>query len=132
VFIHAVLKPERRLHPSEHQIKENARKILDRVQSGESVVTSTSHITEIANILEARMRRRDAMRVLRSIVSLEYLTIMAVERQHVVTASIVGSEIGLGYNYTIAYILMLENGITEIYSFDKDFNNVEEITRKNS
>ena len=78
------------------------------------------------------MTKRDAMRVLRSISALEHLNIMSVERQHVVTASVVASEIGLGFNDTIAYILMLENGITEIYSFDKDFNRIEEITCKNT
>ena len=78
------------------------------------------------------MTKRDAMRVLRSISALEHLSIMSVERQHVVTASIVGSEIGLGFNDTIAYILMHENEITEIYSFDKDFNRIEEFTRKNT
>ena len=127
-----MLKPERQLQPSELQIKENAKRILDRIQNGESATTSTSHITEIANVLEARMENADAMRVLRSIAALEHLIIMPVERQHVVTASIVASEMGLGFNDTLAYILMLENEITEIYSFDNDFNRIQEITKKNT
>ncbi len=52
VFIHAYLKPSRKLEPHEKELKKGARQIIERIENGEKVTTSVVHFTETANILE--------------------------------------------------------------------------------
>jgi len=75
------------------------------------------------------MGKRDSSPILQSIVSMENLTIKSVEDIHVRAASVNAAQLGLGFNDTIAYLIMLENQVSKIYSFDKDFDKVKDISR---
>ncbi len=55
IFLHAYLKPRRKLKDTEKKIKENASNILESVERGEEVVISTVHVSEVLNIIEARL-----------------------------------------------------------------------------
>ena len=54
-FIHALLKTSRRLEKHEQTLKEGAKQIILRIEQGEEALTTIVHISEITNILEARM-----------------------------------------------------------------------------
>ena len=129
MFIHAVLAPVRELKPHEVQIKEASKNILLRVESGEQVATTTSHISEVANILESRTRQIEASLILQSLVNLQNLAILPVTPSHARYAAAVSGKLELGYNDTLAYLAMQENGINLIYSFDKDFDKLPDIQR---
>jgi predicted nucleic acid-binding protein len=53
IFLHAYLKPKRELKDSEKG--EKAIDILKNIENGEEVITSVVHISEILNIIEARL-----------------------------------------------------------------------------
>jgi hypothetical protein len=110
------------------EIKESAKKILEAIRT-ELVATSTVHVSEIANILEARMGQEKASRAILSIINIQGLSILSVSEEHVKSASVLSQIINLGFNDTIAYLLMQENKINQIYSFDRDFDKVTEIDR---
>ena len=75
------------------------------------------------------MGQERASRAIATIVNIENLTIYAVTEGHAKAASALSQVINLGFNDTVAYILMHENNIREIYSFDKDFDKLTEIKR---
>ena len=63
VFIHAFLKTKRKLREHELAIKKRAKEIIRHVSEGEEVLMSTSHFSEIANILEDRMPLKEALKI---------------------------------------------------------------------
>jgi hypothetical protein len=52
VFIYAVLSPKRAIPDRIRKRKETARKIFLRINEVEDVITSTVHMSEVANVLE--------------------------------------------------------------------------------
>ena len=60
VFLHAFLRPRRPLQEHESRIKKAAREILLRLEEGEETSTTVVHLSEVANILEARMLVQDS------------------------------------------------------------------------
>lgn len=129
MFLHAVLAPIRELKPHELLIKEASKNILLRVEAGEQVTTTTSHISEVANILESRTSKAKASLILQSLVDLQNLTILPLTPNQSRTAAAVSGKLGTGYNDALAYLAMQDNGINTIYSFDKDFDKLTDIKR---
>ncbi len=60
---------------------------------------------------------------------MQNLTIYSVNMPHVKAAAALAPTLNLGFNDTIAYLVMLENQINQIYSFDKDFDSIPELQR---
>ena len=112
----------RQLTPDELQLKTNAKNILTRIEEGEQVMTTTSHITEVANILEARTSLEQASSTIISIVNTPSITILPVTETHVKTAAATSHRNMIGYNDCLAYVAMNENSLHEIYTFDKDYD----------
>ena len=52
VFVYEFLKPKRKLQPHEERIKLAAKKIIARINEGETTLTSVVHYSEVCNILE--------------------------------------------------------------------------------
>ncbi len=129
VFVHAFLKPRRDLSESEKKLKEDAKKIVSRVNSGEKVMTSVVHIAEIANILEDNLEAGASQEILRSLLMNEHLEIDSVSREDCLSAMGEMEEHSLGLNDSIAHAVMRRNGLVEIYSFDKDFDRLDDVTR---
>lgn len=128
-FAHAYLRPKRELKPHERQIKAQARAIVTRIGRGEEVVTSTVHLGEVANILEDWMRLDDARAIQRGLCMRENIDILPVGRGELIEALAAGIETSVGTTDALAAVLMHESGITEIYSFDKDFDRFENLRR---
>lgn len=75
------------------------------------------------------MGQERASAVMQSILDIKSLSIYSVKEEHVKTAAVLGSMVNLGFNDTIAYLIMQENNIDQIYSFDKDFDSIQELER---
>ncbi|HEY5538127.1 MAG TPA: type II toxin-antitoxin system VapC family toxin [Thermoplasmata archaeon] len=129
VFVHAYLRPRRELKAHERAMKAHARRIVARINEGEEVVTSTIHVSEIANVLEDWMPLADAMAVEQGLCTRDSLRILPTEKDDLLEALAVSSEVGLGLSDALAIALMREEGLLEIYSFDRDFDRLPEIKR---
>ncbi len=129
VFVHAFLRPKRELRPHEREIKDHARAIVARISHGETVVTSTVHVIEVANILEDRLPLVDAQTVEKGLIERDTVDILPVEGAHLVEGLAVASEVGTGTSDGLAVTLMREVGLTEVYSFDRRFDRFEGIRR---
>ncbi|MCS7385790.1 MAG: twitching motility protein PilT [archaeon GB-1867-005] len=63
VFVHAFIKPKRKLKPHEIKIKESAKAIVKKINESEKVGLTVIQLAEIANILENYMPLEDALQV---------------------------------------------------------------------
>lgn len=129
VFVHAYLKHSRSLTPSESAIKANAKKIVLRVNEGERVVTSAVHIAEIANLLEEYIPMEEAARIERTLCLRENIDVASVTRRDCVAALEETESRGIGLSDSLAYVIMKDRGIAELYSFDRDFDVISGLKR---
>jgi hypothetical protein len=128
-FLYAFLKSERVLPPDVAALKVGAQGILRRVNEGESVVTSVVHISEVANILEARVRLSGCRRIISDILDKRSVEVVDVSK-NLYAASLRTADIhDVGINDALAFNIMKERDIDEIYSFDNHFDNVPGIKR---
>jgi predicted nucleic acid-binding protein len=124
VFLHAYLKPKRELNDTEKEIKKKAINILENIERGEEVVTSTVHISEILNIIEARLGLDAAIRLLEDLLAMENIRIEKVDKKDYEEALVLSSRYKISPNDAIACAISLRMNISEVYSFDKHFDSV--------
>ncbi len=129
VFLYAYLKPRKRAPKSIIALKEKAKEIIKRINSGEEVATSIVHLSEIANILEARGNIMVSLEIVEAILSKDNIHIYPVDLVDYTEALEVARKYVIGLNDAVAVLLMKRYGIKEIYSYDKDFDKIEWITR---
>ena len=129
VFVHAYLRPRRKLKPHERRIKAQARAIVTRVNEGEAIVISTVHVGEVANVLEEWMGLETAQAVQRGLCARHTVEILPVARGDLLEALSAASEAGVGTTDALGAILMRDRGLREIYSFDRDFDRFEDLRR---
>jgi len=127
VFLHAYLKPRRKLRQREKIIKEVAKKILEKIEGGEEVVTTVIHLAEILNIVESRLGLKYSISLLARILSLSNILIEGVDLDDYKNGLTISERYGISINDSIAYIKMEKLNINEIYTFDKHFKNLPEI-----
>ena len=132
VFVHAFLKPKRELKPHEVEIREGAKNIVRRINEGEKVGLTVVQLAEIANILEKHMPLEKALQVERFLLYAPNVEVYEVDRKTCIEALRVAEEKKIGLSDAIAYIVMLQNNIEEIYSLDRDFDKLERIKRLTS
>jgi predicted nucleic acid-binding protein len=129
VFVHAYLRPKRELKSHERQLKSHARGIMTRINEGEEVLTSVVHVSEVANLLEAWMPLEDARAVLQGLCTRETIKVLPAERRDLIEALAVGSETRVGMSDALAVVLMRTAEVSDVYSFDKDFDRFDGIQR---
>ena len=130
VFIYAYYKPKKQLTPKEKQMKEQAKKIVTDISQGkEQVTTSVVHLSEIVNILKHGMPREQLTNVIRGMFMLDNVTIHGVTREDYFVATELGDDLKLEANDALALDIIKSNNVTEIYTFDEDFDRIEGITR---
>ena len=132
VFVHAFLKPKRELKPHEVEIKEAAKNIVRRINEAEKVGLTVVQLAEIANILEKHMPLEKALQVERFLLYAPNVEVYEVDRKTCIEALRVAEEKKIRLSDAIAYIVMLQNNIEEIYSLDRDFDKLERIKRLTS
>jgi len=125
VFLHAYLKPRRKLTPREILVKKDAKSIVEKVDNGEeSVLTTVVHVSEILNIIESRLGLRYSIYIASRIFSLKNIEIAQVRRIDYEKALAVAEHYNVSLNDALAYIKMKEYNVEEIYTFDKHFKNL--------
>ena len=129
VFVHAFLKPRRTLQPHEEKLKSRARAIVSRLFKGEEAVSSTVHFAEIANILEDRIPLADAHLVERGILLRDTIRILPAARRDLAEALTEAVDAKVGVTDALAIAMMRREGLSEVYSFDHDFDRFEGIRR---
>ena len=132
LFLYAYLKPRKAVPDEVAEMKKNAKVIVKRINSGERVATSLTHVSEVANILEASMPIHESHMVMRDLIHSPTIAILEPTRDNYVDAVEVAEEVSVGLNDGLAYVLMKENGIEEIYSFDRHFDRFEDVRRVHS
>ncbi len=130
VFVHAFLKPKRKLKDHEVKIKESAKSIVKRINNGEEVGITVVQIAEIANLLENYLPLDEALKVEEFLLLAKNVKVFDVTKRDCLRALKVAREKKVGLSDAIAYVTMIDNNVKEIYSFDRDFDrlNVKRIT----
>ena len=129
IFIHAILKPTRKLAKHEKEIKEAAKVILKRIEQGEKATTTVVHLSEVANILESRTTLKHSRNILTAITSNHNLTITPTTDRQYRGALQLSETLNIGINDALAHLIMTELQIPEIYSFDKHHDNIPQTKR---
>ncbi|MEJ5328512.1 MAG: type II toxin-antitoxin system VapC family toxin [Candidatus Bathyarchaeia archaeon] len=130
VFVYAYYKPKRQLNQKEQQMKEHAKKIISSVSQGkEEVLLTVIHVAEMVNILKHGMPLDQLTALIRGLFMLDNVKIVDSTRDAYFAATGLSEELKLEPNDALAVDVMRQNGITEIYSFDEDFNNIEGVIR---
>lgn len=129
VFIYAYYKPKGTLSEEQKKMKEQAKEIIKRINSGESVVTTVVHLSEVANILKRALSAKDLHTLLLGLCSMDNVKVVDVTKEDYMEAIDMTKNIGLDPNDCLAINVMKIEGIKEIYSFDKAFDTVEDVKR---
>src|SRR3990172_8300410 len=74
------------------EMKKNAKVIVKRINSGERVATSLTHLSEVANILEASMPIHESHTVMRDLIHSPTIAILEPSRENYVDAVEVAEE----------------------------------------
>lgn len=128
-FLYAFLKPEGSLPPDAAEMKAGAQGILRRVNEGEPVMTSVVHVSEVANILEAWVRLSECRRIVSDIVAKKSVEVVDVSKSLYASSIHAAGVHDVGVSDALAFSIMRERGVDEIYSFDKHFDNMPDIRR---
>ncbi len=129
VFLYAFLKPKRGVPKDVLKLKERAKEILSRIDEGEEVVTTVVHLSEVANILESYASRVKSIEYIKAILSKPSIHVYNVDVASYSEAVLKAEEYGIGVNDALALVFMERLGLSEIYSFDSDFDKVGWVKR---
>jgi hypothetical protein len=129
IFLHAFLRPRRELIGEEQRVKEEAKEIIRGVEEGEEVATSTVHLSEVLNIVESGLGLQRSLGFLAWAVSMPNVEVHPVSLGDYEGALPVAREGNVSVNDALAYQLMEEHGLDEVYSFDSHFNQLSGISR---
>ena len=129
VFLHALLRPRRELTEEELRVKESAKEIITGIEGGEEVATSTVHLSEVINIVESGLGLQRSLGLLAWAITTPNLEVYPTSLKDYEGALAVAREENVSVNDALAYQLMREHGLNEVYSFDKHFNRLRGITR---
>jgi hypothetical protein len=130
VFIYAYYKPKKQLSVEEKQMKEQAKKIITDVSQGrEQAITTIVHVSEMVNILKHGMPPEKITDIIRGLLMLDNITVQGVSKEAYFAANELGDDLKLEANDALAIEVMNSNNVTEIFTFDEDFDRVEGIIR---
>ena len=125
VFIYAVLKPKTALPDAVLRKKTAAKAIFLRVNDGEPVITTTVHLSEVANVLEDAAGITFAGDLLSAILLKSSVTVESVSADDYRESIRLAQKSAISINDALAIIIMERQGIDEIYTFDRDFKQVK-------
>jgi predicted nucleic acid-binding protein len=120
VFIYAYLKPKREISEKISRMKEKAKEILMKINYGEErVVTSVVHMSEIANVVESLSSISKSIEIIENILNNKNIIVKDVTTQDYIEAVRVANREKVSVNDALAYVIMRNNNISEIYTFDE-------------
>jgi len=129
VFLYAFLKPKKSVPKDILELKENARRILLRIEKGEKVATTVIHLSEVANILESYTSKTKSIEYIKAILSKPSIHVYDVSVASYSEAVLKAEEYMIGVNDALALVYMEKLGLSEIYSFDSDFDKIKWVKR---
>jgi len=125
IFLYAIIKPKGKIDPEILERKEKSRKILLRIKAGEEVVTTVVHLSEVANILEAKANIHASINLVKEVLLAKNIIVLPVSTMDYLKAVVLAEEKKVSINDALAYLKMKENNIKEIYTFDEHFRNLD-------
>ena len=129
VFLHAYLRPKRELTLGEREVKRAASAIVDRVEKGERVITSVVHLSEILNVVEAKLGLERALQLLENFLTMGNIEVLGVAREGYEEALLLASRYAISPNDGLAISLSRGKATKEIYSFDRHFDKAQDVVR---
>jgi len=130
IFVYAYYKPKRALSQKEQYMKNEAKKIIERInEAKEEVVTTVIHLAEASNILKHGVSLETLNNMMLGLFMLDNVKILGVNRETYFAATELAGELKLDPNNALIIEVMRLNNIREVYSFDEDLEEIEEITR---
>lgn len=129
VFLHAFLTPRRRLTPEEERVKEKSKAIVKAIEGGEEVATTTVHLSEVVNIIETGLSLQKSLGFLAWAITKENIHVHPTTPEHYETAIPIAREKNISANDALAYQLTRTQGLDEIYTFDRHFDQLKDIKR---
>jgi hypothetical protein len=129
VFLHAFLLPRRILARREQRVKDEAKAIVKRIEEGEEVATTTVHLSEVANIIEAGLSLQKSLGFLAWAITCENVKVYPVAMEDYEGAVMLAKNKNISANDALAYLSMKAHRLREIYSFDKHFDQLKGIVR---
>ena len=129
VFLYAFLKPKKSVPKDILELKENARRILLRIEKGEKVATTVIHLSEVANILESYTSKTKSIEYIKAILSKPSIHVYDVSVASYSEAVLKAEEYMIGVNDALALVYMEKLGLSEIYSFNSDFDKIKWVKR---
>ena len=125
VFIYAVLKPRTALPGAVVRRKAAARDIFLRVNEGEEVITTTVHLSEVANVLEDAAGIGFAGDLLSAILTKPSVDVATVSADDYRESVAWARKYAISVNDALARVIMQRHGVDEIYTFDRHFKQVK-------
>jgi len=111
-------------------MKNLAKEIVGKISEGkEDVMTTAVHLSEMVNILKQGMSLDELHETAFGLLTFDNVETIGVSKEDYSAATELGMELGLDPNDALAVQVMRLQNITEIYSFDKDFEKIKGITR---
>lgn len=130
VFVYAYYKPRKPLSQKEKQMKEQAKHIITSISQGkEYVATTVVHLSEVANILKHGMTTEQLDSLILGLFMQDNITICDVTREQYLVATELAQDLKLEPNDALAIDTMNQKDITEIYTFDEDFDHIQGIEK---
>jgi len=124
MFLYAMIKPKKSISEKILRKKEKAKRIILRIEKGEEVVTTVVHLSEVANILEAKVNLKTSLKFVENLLLAENVKVLPVSQEDYLKALLIAKEKNVSINDALAYLKMAEYGIKEIYTFDNHFKNL--------
>ncbi len=129
IFLHAYLTRRKPLTKREIEFKDRAKEIIERVNDGERVTTTTTQVAEILNIIESRLGQDEAVSFLSRVLTMNNIMLVSVSADDYADAVATARDLRLGPNDAVAYNAMVTESIAEIYSMDHHFDDLPGINR---
>jgi len=129
VFLHAFLIPHRALTGEEQHVKDEAKAIVKRIEEGEEVATTTVHLSEVVNIIETGASLQRSLGFLAWVITSENIKVYPVTMGDYEGALLIAKDNDISANDALAHLSMKAQGLAEIYSFDKHFDQIKGIIR---
>jgi predicted nucleic acid-binding protein len=120
-----LLIPKRELSEDGKRIKEVSKKIVERIDSDEDVMTTIVYLSEAANILEDIAGIDFATKFIRDVLLKKNITVESTTVEDYIESTVFAEEWKMSVNDALAYLIMKRKGVNEIYTFDKHFEKLD-------
>ena len=129
IFLYAFLKTGRKLSEREIMLKRVSRNIVERIEKDEKVLTSAVHVSEVSNMLESLTSNETTYEIIESVLLNNNIEIAEVGKEIYVAALEIAKTHKVSINDCVASVIMNTKNVSEIYSFDSDFDKIDGIIR---